>query len=839
MHIKEIIIDGFKSYSVKTTISHFDRHFNAITGLNGSGKSNILDAICFVLGITTLSNVRASNLQELIYKYGNAGVNKASVTITFDNSEKKYSPIGCEDYEDIIVTRTIYQGKSKYFLNGYTATQDNIKSLFQSVQLNINNPHFLIMQGKVTQVVNMKPLDILGLMEEAAGTSIYEMKKESALKTIKKKENKLEEINKLLAEEISPQLEKLMKDKQNYLTWKSRENEIERIVKWLTAHEYHTMRLSTNSMSEEIVQYKRQEEECTVKLNSLVQEIEGISISIDKIDEKFRGPHMHRIKELENKYKEILGKLKTYKRNREIIDKNIKINQAEITKYEMNIEKLCSTIERLEKEKKNKNSNLELQEKELENKENFLKELERNLENVISGKHKGDDELYNLNKLITETKINIQKSKTEKNNLTQQIRILNGDMKTKENELAEFKQTVKENSKQSHSLAKQISQLTDEINMIEANYNPKSNESIKRLISENEAELSKLEQRQNEILYKSASRIEIQFRDPEHNFDRSKVKGRIIRSFNVDNERYATALEQVAGGKLFNIIVDTEATSQLLLSRKCFDYGVILIPLNKIRSFSISNEKMRMVHEIAGDQAHLAIDLIKYDKQFHPAMQFVFGTTFVCNTSEVARKLAYNDNIRVKCVNLDGDVFDPSGTMTGGAKFKHESVLLKVQQLNYVQEKVRYIKGVINENKNHLQKSNESFNRLNEIKLKLENSKALENDMSEENINKNLKRLENEIGRIFDEIKHNEERIKHLNGLEKKYIDEMGKYEADLNEFRASGSKSKDIYAKKIKGMKLTVGDIEKSINRGKKEINDIEYQISQRHQEIEQLKEK
>ena len=116
MHIKEIIIDGFKSYSVKTSIPGFDRHFNAITGLNGSGKSNILDAICFVLGITSLSNVRASNLQELIYKYGNAGINKASVTIIFDNMDKKYSPIGCEDYEEIIVTRTIYQGKSKYYL---------------------------------------------------------------------------------------------------------------------------------------------------------------------------------------------------------------------------------------------------------------------------------------------------------------------------------------------------------------------------------------------------------------------------------------------------------------------------------------------------------------------------------------------------------------------------------------------------------------------------------------------------------------------------------------------------------------------------------------------------
>jgi len=89
MFIREIIIDGFKSYATRTVISGFDKYFNAITGLNGSGKSNILDSICFVLGIRNLSQVRASSLQELVYKQGQAGVTKASVTLVFDNSDPK------------------------------------------------------------------------------------------------------------------------------------------------------------------------------------------------------------------------------------------------------------------------------------------------------------------------------------------------------------------------------------------------------------------------------------------------------------------------------------------------------------------------------------------------------------------------------------------------------------------------------------------------------------------------------------------------------------------------------------------------------------------------------
>ena len=68
MHIKNVEIDGFKSYARRTEVKDFDRLFNAITGLNGSGKSNILDSICFLLGISQLKHVRAHSLNELVYK---------------------------------------------------------------------------------------------------------------------------------------------------------------------------------------------------------------------------------------------------------------------------------------------------------------------------------------------------------------------------------------------------------------------------------------------------------------------------------------------------------------------------------------------------------------------------------------------------------------------------------------------------------------------------------------------------------------------------------------------------------------------------------------------------
>ena len=148
-----VIISQHEPFPIFLNIS-FDPHFNAITGLNGSGKSNILDSICFVLGITNLSQVRAGNLSELVYKQGQAGVNKASVTIVFNNEDESTSPVGYEQCKEVNVTRQVLiGGKSKYLINGRNSPAGQVANLFHSVQLNVNNPHFLIMQGEYYKFV--------------------------------------------------------------------------------------------------------------------------------------------------------------------------------------------------------------------------------------------------------------------------------------------------------------------------------------------------------------------------------------------------------------------------------------------------------------------------------------------------------------------------------------------------------------------------------------------------------------------------------------------------------------------------------------------------------------
>lgn len=248
--------------------------------------------------MSQLANVRAEKLQELVYKQGNSGVTKASVTIKFDNSNKAQSPPGYTDSDVITVCRTIENQKSKYYVNAKIETAEKVKSLFCSVKLNVNNPHFLIMQGRVTKVINMKPPEILGLIEEAAGISLYQTKKEQTLALIKKKDLKLQEINKILDEEVSPQLEALRKEKDDYALFKHNESQMEELDKVLIAFEYYEndkifMVSDKRSAELKVTRHKFENEihSKQIEVDNIKQQIANVQINSNKggSEEKVKG----------------------------------------------------------------------------------------------------------------------------------------------------------------------------------------------------------------------------------------------------------------------------------------------------------------------------------------------------------------------------------------------------------------------------------------------------------------------------------------------------------------------------------------------------------------------
>lgn len=206
------------------------------------------------------------------------------MTINFDNSKKSQCPMGYENCREISVAKQIVVGgKTKYLINGKNAQQKQIQDLFCSVQLNINNPNFLIMQGQITKVLNMKPPEILSMIEEACGTSMYENKKEKSMSLIQKKDNRLDELKALIKDEIQPKLEKLRKDQQQYQEYQKVCREIEYLTRIHISFKYLQCQKAVENSEKNIEKLKEGIEKNRETIVKNVNEVKEIDEAVQNM----------------------------------------------------------------------------------------------------------------------------------------------------------------------------------------------------------------------------------------------------------------------------------------------------------------------------------------------------------------------------------------------------------------------------------------------------------------------------------------------------------------------------------------------------------------------------
>ncbi|KAL9249751.1 Structural maintenance of chromosomes protein 2-1-like protein, partial [Drosera capensis] len=673
MYIKEICLEGFKSYATRTVVPGFDPYFNAITGLNGSGKSNILDSICFVLGITNLQQVRASNLQELVYKQGQAGITKATVSVVFDNSDRSRSPLGYEDSSEITVTRQIVVGgRNKYLINGHLAQPSRVQNLFHSVQLNVNNPHFLIMQGRITKVLNMKPPEILSMLEEAAGTRMYETKKEAALKTLEKKQGKVDEIDKLLDQEILPALEKLRRERLQYMQWANDNAELDRLSRFCVAYEYvRAERIKDNAVLE-VDQVKAKIGEIdteTLRIKVQVQEMEAKISEITAAKEASMGGE---VKTLSQKVDALSHDLV-----REI--SALKNKEDTLEGETANADKILRNIQDLKQSEEEKASAVKATENGVSDLKKKVQDLSKNLEDrekeyqgVIAGKSNQnkenslEDELADAKVAVGSAEIELKQLKTKITHGEKELKEKKNQLMSKQEEAAAIESELNTRKKEVEKVHKALESLA---------YNEDDNRRMEALQKERAAELDLVQKLKDRIRMLSGQFVNVEFsyRDPTKNFDRSKVKGVVAKLIKVKDNSTMTALEVVAGGRLFNVVVDTEVTGKQLLKDGELRKRVTIIPLNKIQGYVVPLNKLRAAANLVGaENAKLALSLVEYDGELKSAMEYVFGSTFVCKTRDAAVKVAFNKergaDVGEPCVTLEGDIFQPSGLLTGGSR---------------------------------------------------------------------------------------------------------------------------------------------------------------------------
>ena len=215
---------GFKSFAKNVEVN-FLPGFNCVMGPNGFGKSNVIDAICFVLGKSSAKGLRAEKSANLIYNGGKKGkgASEAEVSIYFDNSKKIFP----YDEKEVKFTRIVKKtGNSKYMINGKTLTRQQTVDVLRAAKIDPDG-HNIVLQGDVIRFMDMKSNDRREIIEDIAGISVFEEKKNKAMNELNKVQERLNEAEIILTEREKT-LKDLKKDRDQALEYKNLEKNVER-----------------------------------------------------------------------------------------------------------------------------------------------------------------------------------------------------------------------------------------------------------------------------------------------------------------------------------------------------------------------------------------------------------------------------------------------------------------------------------------------------------------------------------------------------------------------------------------------------------------------------------
>lgn len=563
-----------------------------------------------------------------------------------------------------------------------------MQNFFHSVQLNVNNPHFLIMQGRITKVLNMKPEEILSMIEEAAGTRMFETKKQAALKTIEKKQLKVEEITKCIDEEIMPTLETLRSEKQDYQSWQSANSEFERLERLCIAYEYVKAEQKLSSADGDKTRLLEKQKELKEVANESTMRAEECSKKISDIEARREGEMAGVLQQLKSQELAL---------SKELVKENtLLLNQNETLETEKeSLSALKSQIEAAKKSAKEKEAELDACQRELTANESglaaadevFLASRER-YQNACAGI--ADESSCGALSVPEQTALWEKREREAESKLNQSQQKL----KYAKELLKELNQTGKTQSASHEGQLKEVNRLKSEIStaeskLVEMPFDEKDEAAMKERTLSLRRELSELRDLIDRLSASMDARLSFVFKDPEAGFDRAKVKGLVARLVRVSSSKAATALEITAGAKLYQVVVDTEQTGKLLLQKGELKKRVTILPLNKISARCTDEGKVSRAKSTAaalGGSAHLALELVGYEKEMRKAMEYVFGNTIICDSPEIAKAIAFDKLVRNRTVTLDGDTYDPAGTLTGGSKNSLGVLLSKLEELAAAKE---------------------------------------------------------------------------------------------------------------------------------------------------------
>lgn len=822
MYIKQLEVDNFKSFANKVEIPML-KGFTTISGPNGSGKSNIIDSILFALGLSTSRTLRAEKLFHLISTYNKR--NEAFVKVTFGETEDG----------DFSVARRIRKSSqgfnSIYYLDDKIATLSDIHAKLEKYNITPNS-YNVMMQGDVMSITNCTPGERRKIIDEIAGVADFDRRIEQAMNELETVEKRVVNST-LILNEVNLNLEKLNEEREVALKYQKLKEEKNGLESQINTVKFFDLRRNLEKAHENILEFTKKKKEEELKSKDIDERLKLIREKYEEISATIKEKGETHQLELKQKAEEIKGSIA--RKNSSIIfaDKQIQDNLKTIENTKNGIETQQGKIKEAELKISMTQDNIKGIEVKIEEQKKILHKILEDMSGLNETAEKHIERRNNLRKELEaeqdkETKL-IQKQAPMESELSAKKKQTE-EARTKLKELEEFKSNFSE-TKSSKELM--IEQLGTEL------------EDFKNILKSTLDELDKTKNEITDMDYDlQAARKKIYQLEAIKNVNEEANLGRAVDTVmnasirgvhaplmklgQVDEE-FSTAMEIAVGGRMAHIVVDDEHTASTCIELlKSSNAGrATFVPLNKIvkcpKSLNLPKEK---------GVIDFAINLIDFEDEYLNAFYYAVGDTLVVEDRTVANKLIG----KYRMVTLSGDLFEKSGSITGGAvrktglKFaqnsdseidtfrarlkdmesKYSSLIAKRSNLEAKMEDIR-------------SRYSSSTTEYNKAKLELTN---LETSFSntQKNIDEKLQFLqvtEPEISKIEKELDKIEEQ--HIDISEK-----MTNLQTEISEVE------KLMNDADLKDLKEKTAGVEAEIKRYEKNMADANNEIEGLHQRID-----
>ncbi|HGL7987654.1 TPA: chromosome segregation protein SMC [Streptococcus pneumoniae] len=684
MYLKEIEIQGFKSFADKTKVV-FDQGVTAVVGPNGSGKSNITESLRWALGESSVKSLRGGKMPDVIFAgtESRKPLNYASVVVTLDNHDGFITDAG----QEIRVERHIYRsGDSEYKIDGKKVRLRDIHDLFLDTGLG-RDSFSIISQGKVEEIFNSKSEERRAIFEEAAGVLKYKTRRKETESKLQQTQDNLDRLEDIIYE-LDNQIKPLEKQAENARKFLDLEGQRKAIYLDVLVAQIKENKAELESTEEELAQVqellmsyyqkreKLEEENQTLKkqcqdlqaemakdqgslmdLTSLISDLER-KLALSKLESEQVALNQQeaqaRLAALEDKRNSLSKEKSDKESSLALLEGNLVQNNQKLNRLEAELLAFSDDPDQMIELLRERFVALLQEEADVSNQ---LTRIENELENSRQLSQKQADQLEKLKEQLAIAKEKASQQKEELETAKEQVQKL----------LADYQAIAKEQEEQKTSYQAQQSQLFDRLdNLKNKQARAQSLENILRNHSNFYAGVKSVLQEKDRL---------------------GGIIGAVSEHLTFDMH-YQTALEIALGASSQHIIVEDEesATKAIDFLKRNRAGRATFLPLTTIKARTISSQNQDAITVSPGFLG-MADELVTFDTRLEAIFKNLLATTAIFDAVEHARAAARQVRYQVRMVTLDGTELRTGGSYAGGANRQNNSIFIK-PELEQLQKEI-------------------------------------------------------------------------------------------------------------------------------------------------------